>query len=71
MEALKQWWLSRFSWKARALCAERHEVELRTDLERVLAMYHAKLDELNALKEKTALLQTKVRADAKKVRRRI
>lgn len=71
MEALKQWWLSRLSWKARALCAERHESELRVDLERALAMYHAKLDEWNALKAKLALMQTKVRADAKRVRRRI
>lgn len=71
MEALKQWWRSRFSWKARALCAERHEIELRFDIERAMCMYHAQLDECNALKEKMALLQSKACSDAKRVRRQI
>lgn len=71
MEGMRRWWRGLHGWKSRALYAERHELKLRADLEMALAKYRATLDELNALKEKMALLQVKVRSDGKKVRRRI
>lgn len=65
MEAIGRWWNERFNpWKLQAQIAEQMVMEMSGELE-------SARDEISALKTKLSVLQLKVRANGKKVRRRI